>query len=116
MTGFALLILLTLGMVALRLVVLALVVLFMKSPAQDAPQGDRPAPRGFDRTDSRYWKLGGFYMNPHDPNLFVAKRNPALGVTINLGHPQGRIVAAGLLLGVALLILLTATLPILMRR
>jgi uncharacterized membrane protein len=38
--------------------------------------------------DERYdW--AGLYHNPDDPRLFVPKRNPAFGWTINIEHPFG---------------------------
>jgi uncharacterized membrane protein len=43
------------------------------------------APVG-DRTPDKYWKLGLFYINRHDPALFVEKRF-GIGYTLNLGHP-----------------------------
>ncbi len=92
---------LILGIVFLALVGLAIGVLV------------RPTipPQGFDRSDARYWKLG-FYSNPADPGLFVPKRNPALGGAINIGHPRGRLIAVGMLLGIALFILLVAGLAL----
>lgn len=41
------------------------------------------------RMDSRYDGLG-LYHDADDPRLFVPKRNPSLGWTINLEHPYGR--------------------------
>ena len=39
--------------------------------------------------DERYdW--AGLYHDPDDPRLFVPKRNPSFGWTINLEHPYGR--------------------------
>ena len=46
----------------------------------------------------------------------MPKRNPNFGTTINIGHPKGRLVAASILLGVALLIVLTGVLPLLALR
>ena len=39
--------------------------------------------------DERYdW--AGLYHDADDPRLFVPKRNPSFGWTINLEHPYGR--------------------------
>lgn len=61
------------------------------------------------------WKLGVFYVNPQNPSLWVPKRNPTLGWTINLGHPKGRLVLAGVgvLLSIIILTPLLVTLIIL---
>jgi uncharacterized membrane protein len=41
--------------------------------------------------DERYdWT--GIYHDPDDPRLFVPKRNPSFGWTINVEHPYGRTV------------------------
>lgn len=92
-----------LGPVALALVVWAILVLLAGRSAPDRADFAPPDQPGFDRRDLRYWKLG-FYRNPQDSALWVAKRNPSLGTTLNIGHLKGRLVAAGILLGVALLI------------
>jgi uncharacterized membrane protein len=39
--------------------------------------------------DERYDRAG-LYHDPDDPRLFVPKRNPSFGWTINLEHPYGR--------------------------
>ena len=56
------------------------------------------------REETSNWKLGIFYVNPQDPALWVPKRF-APGMTINLGHPKGRLVLAGIgiLLGIIIL-------------
>ncbi|WP_299034355.1 DUF5808 domain-containing protein [uncultured Anaerococcus sp.] len=42
--------------------------------------------------DDKYWILGsGFYNNPDDPALFVAKR-VGVGFTINIARPMGKII------------------------
>ena len=104
-----------LGIVALALVVSALLILLGGRTAPDPAHWDMPGQTGFDRTDARYWKLG-FYMNPQDPGLLVPKRNPISGWTFNIGHPKGRLVAASLLLGVALLMVLAGAVPLLVLR
>lgn len=49
--------------------------------------------------DDRYdW--AGLYHDPDDPRLFVPKRNPSFGWTINLEHPYGRTMLALILLAV----------------
>ncbi len=42
----------------------------------------------------------GFYHGPNDPRLFVPKRIPIMGWTINVAHPRAPIV--GLVLGGAI--------------
>ena len=43
--------------------------------------------------DDRYdWS--GLYHDPNDPRLFVPKRIPWLGWTINVEHPYGRLILA----------------------
>lgn len=43
----------------------------------------------------------GFYRDPEDPRLFVPKRIPTMGWTINLAHRHGRAALIGLTLFVA---------------
>ena len=53
--------------------------------------------------DDRYdW--AGLYHDPDDARLFVPKRNPAFGWTINLEHPHGRSTLALILTGVVVAI------------
>ncbi len=33
------------------------------------------------------WKYGIFYFNQNDKRLFVPKRNPAFGITVNFANP-----------------------------
>ena len=115
MTSIIWFVLAFLGVVVLALVVYAILVLLVGRTALDLAHWDQPGQPVLDRTDARYWKLG-FYLNPQDPALIVPKRNPNFGTTINIGHPKGRLVAASLLLGVALLIVLTGGLPLLALR
>src|SRR5713226_5177903 len=91
-----------LGLVVLALVVYAILILLVGRTVLDLAHWDQSGQPVLDRTDARNWKLG-FYLNPQDPALFVPKLNPNTGTTINIGHPRGRLVAASLLLGVALL-------------
>jgi uncharacterized membrane protein len=98
------------GLVVLALVVYAILILLVGRNTADLAYLEQPDQQVLDRTDARYWKLG-MYLNPQDPALFVPK---LLGWTINIGHPKGRLVAASLLLGIALLIVLISWLPILM--
>lgn len=37
--------------------------------------------------DPNNWKLGIFYFNPKDKRVFVLKRVPAMGFTLNFGNP-----------------------------
>lgn len=59
--------------------------------------------------DPRHWRGGWLhiYANRNDPRLWVPKRRPGLGWTLNVLHPKARValgalgtlVAAGILLG-----------------
>lgn len=42
--------------------------------------------------DSKNYKWGFFYYNPADERLFVPKRNPNMGVTINFAKPVGYLI------------------------
>jgi len=115
MTSIIWIVLAFLGLVVLALVVYAFLILLAGRTAPNLAYWDLSGQSVFDRTDARYWKLG-FYLNPQDPALFVPKRDPNYGSTINIGHPKGRLVAASILLGVALLIVLAGWLPLLALR
>jgi uncharacterized membrane protein len=51
---------------------------------------------------ARYDRLG-FYHDSADRRLFVPKKIPAFGWTVNLGHPRGKAVAGALIGGWLLL-------------
>ena len=51
--------------------------------------------------DGRYDWLG-LYHDTDDPRLFVPKRNPSFGSTINLGHPCGLATLTLILLAVVI--------------
>ncbi|HBC28004.1 MAG TPA: hypothetical protein DC013_11395 [Ruminococcaceae bacterium] len=53
------------------------------------------------------WKWG-FYCNPNDPRIFVPKRIPSMGFTINIGRRPGK--AAGISILALTLILIAAVL------
>lgn len=69
---------------------------------------------GMSHEEPGVWKLGVFYVNPQNPALWVPKRFSP-GRTINLGHPKGRLMLAGVsvLLGIMILIPVLVTLIIL---
>jgi uncharacterized membrane protein len=48
------------------------------------------------REDERHWRGGwlGFYVNPDNPRLWVPKKRPGIGWTLNLGHRHARVVLA----------------------
>ena len=48
------------------------------------------------RGENQYWAGGILYNNPDDPALFVPKRF-GLGWTVNIGHPQGKLLLIGTL-------------------
>lgn len=56
----------------------------------------------------QYWKLGGFYYNPHDPAWIVEKRM-GIGWTFNFAHPISWFVLLGTLVAVGLLTLFLST-------
>ncbi len=37
--------------------------------------------------DPDNWKWGVFYFNPQDKRVFVLKRLPGMGLTLNFGNP-----------------------------
>ncbi len=56
------------------------------------------------RDADRYWKLGVFYFNPHDPAVFVEKRF-GIGWTCNWARPLSWLILIGifLIIGIAIL-------------
>jgi uncharacterized membrane protein len=38
--------------------------------------------------DPKNWKLGIFYFNKNDKRVFIDKRNPNYGTTLNFGNPK----------------------------
>ncbi|POS02309.1 hypothetical protein Q361_10428 [Flavobacterium croceum DSM 17960] len=40
------------------------------------------------RNDATNWKMGMFYYNKQDNRLFVDKKNPNLGFTLNFAHSK----------------------------
>jgi uncharacterized membrane protein len=50
-------------------------------------------------------KLLGLYASKIDTRLWVPKRTPALGWTINIGHPGGMALLVGILVGIACLLI-----------
>lgn len=59
------------------------------------------------RDDDRYWMGGILYNNPDDPALFVPKR-AGMGRTVNIGHPEGKLILFGPLALPVLLAILKA--------
>ena len=55
--------------------------------------------------DDRFWKLGVFYVNAHDPSLFVPKRF-GVGWTVNFGRPSAWALMVGLVLAVVAFVLI----------
>jgi uncharacterized membrane protein len=47
--------------------------------------------------DPKNWKWGLFYCNKEDKRLFVDKRNPNLGGTINFAHPKSYLFFIGMI-------------------
>ena len=55
------------------------------------------------------WRGGwlGLYVDREDPRLWVPKKRPGFGWTLNLGHPKARFVLVGtgvVILGAVLLV------------
>lgn len=44
------------------------------------------------------WKLGIFYFNPKDKRMFVFKRIPYMGITINFASPYSGFIILALIL------------------
>ena len=42
---------------------------------------------------ANWWWAGGLYYSPRDDRVFVPKRPPSFGATINLGRPLGLAIA-----------------------
>jgi uncharacterized membrane protein len=40
-----------------------------------------------DHNDPTNWKWGIFYCNKEDKRLFLPKKNPASGITVNFANP-----------------------------
>ena len=55
--------------------------------------------------DDCFWKLGVFYVNAHDPSLFVPKRF-GVGWTVNFGRPSAWALMVGLVLAVVVFVLI----------
>lgn len=60
--------------------------------------------------DPSHWRGGwlGLYVNGRDRRLWVRKKPPGIGWTLNLGHPRARRVLAGFLVVVVAGILAAA--------
>lgn len=50
------------------------------------------------RNDPGNWVWGIFYFNKNDKRLFLPKRNPAFGITVNFANPQAYLFIAALIL------------------
>jgi uncharacterized membrane protein len=58
------------------------------------------------RSDPGHWRGGwlGIYVNAQDRRLWVPKKRPGIGWTLNLGHPKARwVIAVFLAVAIALL-------------
>lgn len=47
--------------------------------------------------DPKNWKWGMFYCNKEDVRLFVDKRNPNWGITLNFAHPKTYLFVVGMI-------------------
>jgi uncharacterized membrane protein len=86
----------------LALVALLMVLLSLSAPISSAVQHVATAEAAETTVaadpakDPSFWRFG-FYYNPDDPRLNVPKLS-GLGLSINLAHPLGKVVMAGVLL------------------
>ncbi len=55
--------------------------------------------------DSNNWKYGYFYYNKEDSRLYVDKKNPNLGATINFAHPKASLFFIGIIAFLVLVII-----------
>lgn len=51
---------------------------------------ENPTQETFEKwhNDPKNWKLGMFYFNREDDRVFLEKRNPLFGITINFANPK----------------------------
>jgi len=54
--------------------------------------------------DPKNWKWGFFYCNPEDKRLFVDKRNPNFGATVNFAHPKSYLFIIGIVAFIVLVL------------
>ena len=61
-------------------------------------------------SDPRHWRGGwlGFYVNPDDPRLWVPKKRPGIGWTLNLKHRRAPLVLGALALAIGVAAALAA--------
>jgi len=57
--------------------------------------------------DPENWRFGVFYVNRKDPRVFVPKRNPLLGWTLNFGNPVAWLLILALVLTIAFILKFT---------
>lgn len=97
-----------LELLAPALVVFGVVLVAAIVVATVSVRGAREPGRADAVDDDRHWRGGILYVNRDDPSLFVPKR-VGVGVTINAGHPVGRVISIGLLV----LVVASIALPLL---
>jgi uncharacterized membrane protein len=68
--------------------------------------------REWGRADN--WAPWGTYHSPHDSRVWVPKRNPSFGWTVNTAHGSGRFALAALV-AIPLLVMLAALVFALLR-
>ena len=59
--------------------------------------------------DPNNWKWGCFYYNNNDGRLFLPKKNPAFGITVNFANPKAYLVFLVTFLFLGLVIFLGVT-------
>ena len=85
------------------IVVIAGLVVFMV--ASDSRSRNRSGLDESSRDDDGSWILGVLYNNPNDPRVLVPKRYQG-GMTLNVGHPLGRLAMIGTVVLVVVLAVL----------
>lgn len=53
--------------------------------------------------DPGNWIWGIFYFNKNDKRLFLPKRNPSFGITVNFANPWAYLFMAGIILLIGIL-------------
>jgi len=48
--------------------------------------------------DPKNWKFGIFYYNENDDRIFVSKKNPFLGFTLNFGNIYSSLIVAAVII------------------
>jgi uncharacterized membrane protein len=69
--------------------------------------------------DPAHWSgpaWASLYFNKQDPRLWVPKRVPAMGWTVNFGHPRGWLALLAIVVGPVLFVVIVFTLVLALAR